>query len=204
MKTLFLLAMPAFLWAVGPIELYYTEDGRKTEFIRGYPINSDLTLSEQGDESWLISVGQQIGPNGYIAKQSKLTLGNLGKKKAVFITMNEDFLGVGQGRRFEHPVGFNDVTYILPTPVALEPFYVKLRDGTEGSLFVAGDYTESLGEKTVQGKPELSIYIIHMKYDVPKSRRTASTRPKQFAIKAKAVSFNEQGIRQAIRDLRDR
>lgn len=204
MKTFFLFALPAFLWAAATVDLYYTEDGRKIDFIRGYPINADLTLSEQGDESWLISVGQQIGPNGFISKQNKLTLGNLGKKKAVFNQMNEDFLGFGQGKRFERSLGFNGVSYILPTPVALEPYYVKLLDGTEGELFVAGDYTESLGEKIIQGKPELCIYIIRMKYDIPRSQRTAATRPQQFAIKAKAVSFSESGIRQAVKALRDR
>lgn len=186
------------------IDVYFTEDGQKIQSIRGYPINEDLTLSQEGDESWLVSAGFQIGPNGYMAKQSRLTLGNLGKTKALFVRMSEAFTGIGSAKRFERAVPFEEIAFILPDAKALEPFYVKLRNGNEGQLFVAGDYTESQGERVIQGKPVNWISVIQLKYDMPVSSRTASTRPKQFAFKAQAVAFSEQGIKQAIRALRSR
>ena len=184
------------------IDLYYTEDGRTIQSIRGYAINDDLTLTEQGDESWLISAGQQIGPNGYMVKQSKLTLGSLGKTKAAFIKINEAFLGIGHSKQFESTKDFSDVLYLLPDKTPLEPFYVKMRDGSEGQLFVAGENTESVGARILQGKLQNWISIIHLKYDIPKSSRSAATRPGQFAIRALAVSFSEDGLRQVIRDMR--
>jgi len=137
-----------------------------------------------------------------MVKQSKFTLGTLGKIKALFIEMSENFLGFGHGRRFERAIDFNEIAYIVPDPKPFEPLHVYLMDGSEGELFVAGDYTESTGERMIGDKKVNAILIIKLKYDIPKSKRTPTTRPRQYGIKAKAVSFSEQGLRKALRRLR--
>jgi len=180
------------------IELFYTEDGEKISSIRGFNINRDLTLIETADESWLIAAGYQIGPNGYMAKQSKLTLGGFGKKAALF-NVSDNFLGLGQNRRYERPIVLSDIAYILPNPKPFEPLLVTLVDGREGELFVAGDYTECVGQKKIGQKIESNIFIVKLKYNVPKSQRKHTTRPQQLGIKAKAISFSERALRKAIR-----
>jgi hypothetical protein len=205
MKTIIIILLTALLGLVHgarTIDLYYSEDGKTIQSIQGYFINKDLTIVEEGDISWLVVVGQRIGPNGYMVKRSKLTLGPLGKTDAVFIEMSENFLGFGHGRRYERSLDFNEIAYIIPDPKAFEPFHVKLLDGDEGELFVAGDYTESPGAKKIQGKEVNDLFIIKLKYDIPRSQRTPNTRPKQYGIRAKVISFSEQGLRKALRRLR--
>ncbi|MFH0921527.1 MAG: hypothetical protein V1913_14340 [Fibrobacterota bacterium] len=196
----FALALTAFVSA-RTIELFYTEDGKTLQSLRGVSINEDYTLSNEGDQSWLVNVGQKFGPNGYVPKESRLTLGTLGKSRSLFITQSDDFLGFGHGRRFEHAIKFDDIAWIVPDTQAFAPLHVMLTDGTDGDLFVASDYTESPGRKLIAGKPDNSIVIIQMKYNVPASQRTPSTMPQQFGIKARAVSFSEQGLRRALRKL---
>jgi hypothetical protein len=198
-STLFFCAvlLPAYT-----VDLYYTEDGRTVKSLRGYFIQKDLTLVDEGEESWLVVIGQQIGPNGYMAKQSRLTLGALGKKQAFFIESTEAFLGFGHGRRYERPVKFEDIAYILPNKDAIQPAHVVLKDGATGELFVAGEYTECTGEKVIRGKKINTLTVVRLKYDVPKSERTPATRPRQYGIKVKAISFSESGLRKALRKLR--
>jgi hypothetical protein len=182
-----------------PVELYYTEDGKSVKMLRGYPLNSDFTIDEQGDESWLIYVGHRVGPNGYMGRENKLTLGTLGKSKSVFTVSQEDFIGFGKGLTFAQTVPLQDISYILPDSVTLAPFFVQLRNGESGTLFVANQPTESPGARVVGEKVVNDITIIHLKYDVPKSKRGPSVLPKQLGIKALAVGFSEHGVRQAIK-----
>jgi hypothetical protein len=185
------------------IDLYYTEDDNTVKSIRGFFINDNFTLSTEGDESWLVMVGQKIGPNGYTPKESKLQLGTLGKTRSLFQVMNEDFLGFGHSKRFERSLSFGDIAYILPNPQPFEPLHVVLTDGTDGELFVAGTYTESAGGRVIQDKIVNDITIIRLKYDIPKSQRTMDSRPTQYGIRAKAVAFSENGLRKAIRALQE-
>jgi hypothetical protein len=200
-RTLIIIVV---LFAIGntrPIDLYYTEDGKNVKMLRGFPLNSDFTIDEQGDESWLIFVGHRIGPNGYMGRENKLTLGTLGKSKSVFTVSQEDFTGLGKGLTFFQSVQLQDIAYILPDSVTLAPFHLQLRNGEKGTLFVANQPTESPGARVVGDKVMNDITIIHLKYDVPKSKRGPSVLPKQMGIKALAVGFSENGIRQAMSDL---
>jgi hypothetical protein len=185
------------------IDLYYTDDGRTVKAIHGFFINDNFTLSQDGDESWLIVAGQKIGPNGYVPKESKIQLGTFGKSHALFQLMNEDFLGFGHSKHFEKTVSVSAISYILPDPTAFEPLHVSLMDGTDGELFVAGDYTESTGSKVVRENLVNEISIIQLKYDIPRSQRGVDTRPQQLGIKAKAVAFTESGLRKAMGILAD-
>jgi hypothetical protein len=200
MKTRILLVTMVLFMTVSsrPIELYYTEDGKSVKMLRGYPLNSDFTIDEQGDESWLVFVGHRIGPNGYMGRENKLTLGTLGKSKSVFTVSQEDFVGLGKGLTFSQPVQLQDISYILPDSITLAPFFVQLRNGEYGTLFVANQPTESPGARVVGEKVVNDITIIHLKYDIPKSKRGPSVLPKQLGIKALAIGFSEHGIRQAI------
>jgi hypothetical protein len=202
MKTLLFLALAlAAALSARTIELFYTKDGKTIESIRGVDINSDYTLSAEGDQSWLVNVSEKIGPNGFVPKESKLTLGSLGKNRSQFFVQPENFLGFGHARKSERTINFDDITWIVPDTQAFEPYHVMLTDGSEGDLFVNNDYTESSGQKIVAGKPDNSFVIINLKYDVPASQRTPTTRPQQLGIKARAISFSEMGLRKAIRKL---
>lgn len=181
-----------------PIDLYYTEDGKSIKSLRGFPMNSDFSIAENGDESWLVMVGQKIGPNGFMGKENKFTIGSLGKSKSIFTVAQEQFLGLGNELTLTRPIEFQDILYILPDAVALAPFIVKLKTGESGTLFVASQPTESPGERIIADKSINDITIIHLKYDIPRHQRTTATLPKHFGIKAMAVSFSEQGIKQAI------
>jgi hypothetical protein len=185
------------------VDLYYTEDGRTVKMIRGFNINDNFTLAPEGDESWLLIAAQKIGPNGYTPKDAKLTLGTLGKTHSLFQVQNADFLGFGRSKRFERAVGFSDISYIIPDPKPFEPLHLMLNDGTDGQLFVAGEFTESTGSRIIQGKPVNDLSVIRLKYDIPRSQRGVDTRPQQFGLKAKAVAFTESGLRKAMRALED-
>src|SRR3989339_309529 len=181
------------------VTLYYTEDGQNIEAINGYPINDDLSLSPDGDESWLVLVGQKFGPNGYLPKDSKLQLGALGKTRSLFMLLQEPFLGIGQATRYEQPIDWEDIAYVVPDTQASMPFHVLLSNGTTGEFFVNSEYTESPGAKLIQGKINNDLYIIKLKYNIPKSERRAGDRPDQIGIKAKAFSFSEQALKKAVR-----
>jgi len=185
-----------------PIDLYYTEDCKSVKLLRGFPLNSDFTIAEEGDESWLIYVGHRIGPNGYMGREKKLTFGTLGKSKSVFTVSQEDFTGIGKGLSFSQSIPLQDISYILSDSISLAPFFVQLRSGETGTLFVANQPTESPGARIVGDKIVNDITIIHLKYDVPKSKRGPAVLPKQIGIKALAVGFSENGVRQAISVLR--
>lgn len=200
-RTVFAILLLCGLMFARPVDLYYTEDGKTVKMLRGYPLNSDFTIADPGDESWLIFVGQRIGPNGFMGRDNKLTLGSLGKSKSVFTVSQEDFLGIGKGISFSRSVPFQEIDYILPDTISLAPFNVALRNGERGTLFVANQPSESPGARVVGEKVINDITIIHLKYDVPKSKRGPSVLPKQLGIKALAVAFSENGIRQAMRAL---
>lgn len=202
MKTLFIaIAFLAALLSARTVDLYYTEDGRTVKFIRGTFINDNFTLSPEGDESWLLLVGQKIGPNGYVPSDNKLTLGSLGKSKSPFAVQNEDFLGVGHARNFERAVAFTDIAYLLPNPEPLQPHFVFLNNNSDGELFVAGQLTESTGKRILAGKEVNTFSIIHLKYNVPRSQRGPATLPIQSGVKAIAAAFSENGLRRAMREL---
>lgn len=189
-----LLAMLAF--AGRTIDLYYTDDGKNVKTIRGYFINDDLTLDPDGDQSWLVIVGQKFGPNGYLPKDSKL---QIGKSHASFIALENQILGIGQGHTFERSLAFEDIDYIVPDPVSFEPFHVYLNDGTKGQLFVNGEYTESPAPKVIRGDTVYQFNIINLKYSVAKSNRGPQTRPDQIGVPTRAISFSEQALKKAIR-----
>jgi len=201
-SILFIVLTLAIILSARTVELFYSEDGKTIQSLRGVDINDDYTISPEGDQSWVFSVGQKVGPNGYVPKDAKLTLGNLGKTKSPYIVQGDDFLGFGHYRTFEHSIKFDDIAWIIPDTQAFEPVHVVLSDGTEGELFVAGDYTESPGRKIVAGQPDNSLILVQFKYDVPASQRTPTTRPQQYGIKAKVISFSEQGLRRALRKIR--
>jgi hypothetical protein len=206
MKTISFCLFVLFVCAASfarTVDLFYTEDGKNTKIIRGFFINDNFTLAPEGDESWLLIGGQKIGPNGYTPKESKLQFGGFGKTYSLFQVMTDDFLGYGHNKRLDRTLNINDIAYILPDPTAYEPLHVFLNDGIEGQLFVAGDYTESTGARVIQGKPSNDISIIWLKYDISRNQRGPDTRPKQFGLKAKAVSFSETGLRRAMRFLAD-
>jgi hypothetical protein len=181
------------------VTLYYTEDGQNVLSINGYEITEDLTLNPDGDESWLVIVGQKFGPNGYLPKDSKLSLGTLGKTHSLFMPLQEPFLGIGVSRTFDHPINFDDIAYVVPDTAAFGPFHVFMTDGTHGDFFVNGEYTESAGAKVIQNKLVNELYIIRLKYNKPKSQRGPGDRPDQIGIRALGFSFSESALKKAIR-----
>jgi hypothetical protein len=174
---------------------------RTVKSIRGIDINADFTLSTEGDQSWLAVVGQKIGPNGYVPKENRLTLGTLGKSRSPFQPQTDAFLGFGHYRTFERAIAFDDIAWIVPDTQVLAPFAVMLNDGTEGNLFVGTEYTESPGLKIIAGRPDNSFIVIQLNYKVPVSERTPSMRPEQSGLRVKAISFSETGLRRALRKL---
>jgi len=195
------VALMAFSIPALTVDLFYTEDGRTVKSLKGFFLNDNYTIVPEGDDSWLLLVGQKVGPNGYTTKDSKLTLGTLGKSRSLFTLSSDDFLGFGHGRQFDRAINISQIAYIYPDTQALQPVHVVLNDGTTGELFVAGDYTESQGQRIIQGKVVNGLSVIKLHYDIPKSQRGANTMPSQIGFKAKAVSFSDQGVRRAMREI---